>query len=1172
MAILDQAKVIGRPLPNQLVASTTNPDELITPKLSPSQQAILNGVHNWLDGGAAEMHADEVEKIAAAVAEFSLPVEELLKKLIFELRNVADGTAAITATCLSELIRHEHELILVDRSEELAAFPFPLNRKSGTIFRQFIEQHPDGPLVALRILTSCIPVFKRLGGFLSTLLTSGYRTVAIGLKEAPDGKSGAEHRSGRTTHSRDREAIEGFLRGCVEIAPRFYGSAYAASAAPIVATVPPFDPVTMTFDDSTYDSYQIMRLGGSLVRHLTLQGGTSTNELNRKHPMKYNRKKDHFEEKRLPMNVLSIQEQLALHNGFGEARAAFFAQHELAKKSGRPLVWWYPRKEPPPSLIERGSDHGSAFPRFPDLFLNAVRCIAAADPANLIRFPKDPQYSENYLACTNARRIPIVIWNEAAEVFENDGPTPYEVAKDIPCYYFGLDDITADVISILGIDLIGGDDSKEKYAAARAARLGFIRELLDVVKVPGAPSDGAAQSFAALAEPHNKDHDPLTYVLLALKWGEEVDLKVLDGVFALLTKFQVPASRDSLEKTIVSRHEIPRREKAAAINYLDYRPRIHAAMPPEVMLMTGIENYCSMGLSALGVPGDVNALAQGLRGNALIALVDGTQQFTEAVIRERYARGYPIPFDDFVSPVERIVRGLATTVIEDQQSSLFGSTIVRLLPPQEHPRPLREVLRSISEFSPRAIVIIPWECAEKYGSMGDLLSPPPHFNGKIVLLTNAPISGLQCIEVRAQSANALREQLGAHAYKIARHLEVDRESVATLVPIAVDQVNRATRPNEELTFLTLAVLRAAAQHAKRSDRVVLTAQDVAIGAGAVFAYGDAAEGLKVGKRILAWPRDARTRIIGQDMAMSKLADIVAAHRAGFAKDGRGCAIVLVGRTGIGKTLIAKSIAQEDGAPIFIVDSTAMRERRREILSSSDVKGSLASFVLRNQRGYTIIDDADRLDPLTFGSLMNAVETAAPRDGKSGRELVRPQMITLILLNYGADTIAPDATDAEATAAAIKARIFSLPEGEPDGAFAKRLRWIHVPPIKENDFEGIIRAELSTASLWRGVIASGYTISPPSDEVVHFIRDHCALVCDVAEKGRIGYRPPEYAVSPSHRHFQNMRAVIDVVSSLVGGAMTRHLIGPEAPGNCNTPSRLEVYVRRETGTLGVRATS
>jgi len=161
--------------------------------------------------------------------------------------------------------------------------------------------------------------------------------------------------------------------------------------------------------------------------------------------------------------------------------------------------------------------------------------------------------------------------------------------------------------------------------------------------------------------------------------------------------------------------------------------------------------------------------------------------------------------------------------------------------------------------------------------------------------------------------------------------------------------------------------------------------------------------------------ELKKRIIGQDEAIHKIADVVRRARAGISDPNRPIgSFIFLGPTGVGKTELTKTLAQfmfNDEKALVRVDMSEYMERHSvsKLLGSPpgyvgyDESGQLTEAVRHRPYSVILFDEIEKAHPEVFNVLLQVLDEGRLTDGK-GRIVNFKNTIIVLTSNTGSNFI------------------------------------------------------------------------------------------------------------------------------------------------------------------------
>ncbi len=153
----------------------------------------------------------------------------------------------------------------------------------------------------------------------------------------------------------------------------------------------------------------------------------------------------------------------------------------------------------------------------------------------------------------------------------------------------------------------------------------------------------------------------------------------------------------------------------------------------------------------------------------------------------------------------------------------------------------------------------------------------------------------------------------------------------------------------------------------------------------------------------------RTVIFGQDEAVAEVTAAIKRSRAGFKKPGKPVASFLfVGPTGVGKTELARSLANELGLTVHRFDMSEYQEKHTvsRLIGSPpgyvgyDEGGQLTDAIRKTPHSVVLLDEIEKAHPDIFNILLQIMDYATLTDNQ-GRKADFRNVILIMTSNAGA---------------------------------------------------------------------------------------------------------------------------------------------------------------------------
>lgn len=167
-------------------------------------------------------------------------------------------------------------------------------------------------------------------------------------------------------------------------------------------------------------------------------------------------------------------------------------------------------------------------------------------------------------------------------------------------------------------------------------------------------------------------------------------------------------------------------------------------------------------------------------------------------------------------------------------------------------------------------------------------------------------------------------------------------------------------------------------------------------------------------KLLSLQEELHKRIVGQNEAVAAVSDAVLRSRAGLAPRQRGSSFLFLGPTGVGKTELAKALAE------VLLDNEKMMIRldMGEYMEKHSVSrlvgappgyvgheagGQLTEAVRRRPHSVILLDEVEKAHPEVMNVLLSALDDGRLTDSK-GRTVNFSNTIMIMTSNLGADLL------------------------------------------------------------------------------------------------------------------------------------------------------------------------
>ncbi|GIL53361.1 hypothetical protein Vafri_9031 [Volvox africanus] len=168
------------------------------------------------------------------------------------------------------------------------------------------------------------------------------------------------------------------------------------------------------------------------------------------------------------------------------------------------------------------------------------------------------------------------------------------------------------------------------------------------------------------------------------------------------------------------------------------------------------------------------------------------------------------------------------------------------------------------------------------------------------------------------------------------------------------------------------------------------------------------------EKLLELRAELQKRVVGQDAAVAAVADAVLRSRAGLASRSRGSSFLFLGPTGVGKTELAKALAQllfDDEKMMIRIDMGEYMERHSvsRLIGAPpgyvghDEGGQLTEAVRRRPYSVVLFDEVEKAHSEVFNVLLSILDDGRVTDSK-GRTVNFANTVIILTSNLGADAL------------------------------------------------------------------------------------------------------------------------------------------------------------------------
>ncbi|KXZ42746.1 hypothetical protein GPECTOR_120g413 [Gonium pectorale] len=178
-------------------------------------------------------------------------------------------------------------------------------------------------------------------------------------------------------------------------------------------------------------------------------------------------------------------------------------------------------------------------------------------------------------------------------------------------------------------------------------------------------------------------------------------------------------------------------------------------------------------------------------------------------------------------------------------------------------------------------------------------------------------------------------------------------------------------------------------------------------------------------KLLALRQELQRRVVGQDEAVAAVADAVLRSRAGLAARNRGSSFLFLGPTGVGKTELAKALAQllfDDEKMMVRIDMGEYMERHSvsRLIGAPpgyvghEEGGQLTEAVRRRPYSVVLFDEVEKAHSEVFNVLLSILDDGRVTDSK-GRTVNFANTVIILTSNLGSEALLAAASAASPAA-------------------------------------------------------------------------------------------------------------------------------------------------------------
>lgn len=240
----------------------------------------------------------------------------------------------------------------------------------------------------------------------------------------------------------------------------------------------------------------------------------------------------------------------------------------------------------------------------------------------------------------------------------------------------------------------------------------------------------------------------------------------------------------------------------------------------------------------------------------------------------------------------------------------------------------------------------------------------------------------------------------------------------------------------------------------------------------------------------------RTRIFGQDRILSAVAAGVAVSRLGRRTKGTPLAFLFLGPSGVGKTELAKALAEallDDEAALTRFDMSEYMEKHAvaKLIGAPpgyegfDVGGILTNAMRRNPNRVLLFDEIEKAHPDVFNLFLQVLSDGRLTDNV-GRTCSFADAVVLMTTNIGQAHALSENEDPEVMHAAMLAELANTYRSEFLNRFAGRQNILCFDRLDLGSMAKIVRRELDVINATYK--DQGISVIMPDQEISLFCRD------------------------------------------------------------------------------------
>lgn len=256
------------------------------------------------------------------------------------------------------------------------------------------------------------------------------------------------------------------------------------------------------------------------------------------------------------------------------------------------------------------------------------------------------------------------------------------------------------------------------------------------------------------------------------------------------------------------------------------------------------------------------------------------------------------------------------------------------------------------------------------------------------------------------------------------------------------------------------------------------------------------------QKLLMLEDELHKRVIGQDEAISAVADAVRRSRAGLQDNKRPIgSFIFIGTTGVGKTELAKALAEflfDDESLMTRIDMSEYQEKHTvsRLIGAPpgyvgyDEGGQLTEAVRRKPYSVVLLDEIEKAHPDVFNILLQVLDDGRLTDNK-GRTVDFKNTIIIMTSNLGSNIIQDKFENARGSITPMvvedsKNEIMQLLRKTIRPEFLNRIDEIVMfTPLGKDEIEKIVTLQFN--SVKKMLAENGVTIDI-TDEAIHWVAE------------------------------------------------------------------------------------